>query len=244
MKEQQMKDSYNILTPIDDKIANDAIGYEHSVKWCNYMMSSKLNLRHAVNGYTYVKWLKAFKDSVPMSRKQAQEKTSIYMGTDNWKRINEWMMLDLDHVGKYRCAFYKLSHDGERALAMVEANDAFYRVMRWFDHTLDEDQLTVELMQADLNGEEAWKSLEPEGFIKMYDAVFNPESLCRKVGSSYRWINKICHMCKVRQDFFEKTTCDEVIAWFNSHIHYDGVSNFLKFLEKLQKKYAKAAQRS
>lgn len=224
------KDSYGILTPMTSYEANANTTFMHIG---DDNVPGKSNLRHCVRGLGYAKYLLGFENGNPMTRKEAAQKTNYNLGVDNWKRLMQWKVLDPAGTGKYGVIFYKLSEDGMHVIEMIKANDPFYQLMKWYDKTLDDDSRTIAIMEADLNGEDASKALMPEGFINMLDAIFNPESLCRKTGASYRWINKIVYMIKTNDEFLEKMLNVKVNDWMCNHFHWDGVENLLNLIEKI-----------
>ena len=240
-----IKDSYRIFTPMLEDEAKLALNYVNLSNYADFYESSKNNLKHAVNGFSYIKYLRAFDCGKAISRKEANKRTTgTICGPDNWKRLVGWHLLECDHKDKFGCSYWKLTEDGAKVLQMANANEPYYKVMRWYDNALNEDELISQIMKEDLAGLESWKSQMAEGFIGMFNAIFNPESLCRKTGASYRWINKIIYLCKTREDFFNKVVDPEVIAWFNGHIQFDGVQNFVNLISRMQKKLMKAKQKS
>ena len=224
------KDSYNILTPMSSAEANANTKFMHIG---DDNIPGKSNLRHCVRGFGYAKYLLGFENGCPMTRKDVTLKTKYDLGTDNWKRLMQWKVLDVAGKGKYGATIYKISEDGKYVLEMLYANDPFYQVMRWYDNTLDDESRTVAIMHADLNGEDASKALEPEGFINMLDAIFNPKSLCRKTGASYRWVNKIMHTLKTNNEFYDNMNNPKVLNWLSDHLYWDGVEKFLKCIKKI-----------
>ena len=230
-----LNDSYHILTPMASADANANTGFMHEG---DEDVPAKANLRHVVNGFSYVKYLRAYENGEAISRKIADSRCSINIGVDNWKRILDWNALAEDHIGKHRCHFWKLSDDGHAILKMADANDAYYRVMRWYDGSLNDDDRVTEIVKAELRGEEAWKANDPIGFIEMLDSLLNPESLCRKAGSSYRWMNKIMFAAKKYDSFRKHITSHEVLNWLEEHKDFDGALNLKRQLEKIAKKMA------
>ena len=96
-------------------------------------------------------------------------------------------------------------------------------------------------MKADLAGEESWKDLLPESIVDFLEALFNPSSDIRRLGSAYRWMNNFMYLLKNNDDFYDKIDSPEIMSWLEKNKdRYPDVSRFLLIFNKMQKKKKRA----
>jgi DNA-binding PadR family transcriptional regulator len=200
------------------------------------------NLAHATKGQVTMKMLMMYADG---NEHSWQEVSNTLFPRDPGKDIDCWRSLKdrnliaFSSKGPYGRKFYRITELGKDILNVLDVNDAYLNVIRWFK--VDEDETIKMLIQADLNGEDTWKCTSPEAFNNMLEALFNPESKMHKLGSCYKWMNNVMNVLKSNSEFYDKMVRPEVMSWLNSHTYYHGVNAFITKLEKIGKKKMKNA---
>lgn len=234
-----LHDSNNLLMPstmafedfpLLEKFAqqtNAQVNYWHYYK-------KALALAHATKGQVTMKMLLIYADGNEHSWQEVSTKlfpNNPGKDIDCWRSLEERELITFSSKGKYGRKFYRITYFGREVLRVLDVNNVYFRVVRWFK--LDEDKIIPAMMKADLNGEESWKDTLPESIIALLEALFNPTSKMHKLGSCYRWMNNVVWLVKHSQEFFEKIVHPDVTDWLDSHMHYYGVEKFYKILDKI-----------
>ena len=234
------KDGYDILRPSKLVMAKDRFPNINQYTLYNYRVQPN-SFIHATDKQVGIKMLKLCNEHGTCSYMQMLKALfpDKKYGHDKtlWDSLRTRKLIELSHKGKYREEFYKLTDLGKEVLEIVKINYKYYRIARWFN--IDEDKLYVEMLNADLKGEEAYCDLDPATFIELLEVLFNIDSDMHKVGSCYRWMNNIIKAIKTDSSFCKKISDSVVIDWIGSHKYLHGVEKVDKILAKAQKKHLK-----
>lgn len=209
----------------------------------NYGLREAMNLAHATTGHVTMKMLKIFEDGNEHNYREIVEKLFPEKGyghdIDCYRSLENRGMIEFSSKHSHGQKFYKITDFGQEILRVVQTNQVYFRVARWFKIKGETDICTA-MMKADLNGEESWKDLLPETLIAFLNALFNPNSEIHKLGSVYRWMNNFMYLLKTNDEFYEKIDCPEVLAWLQENKDNNvSVARFLVKFQKMQKKRAK-----
>jgi len=200
-----------------------------------YGLREAINLSHATAGLVAMKMLMMYADGNEHHWREISSKLFPDKGyghdIDCWRSLIDRSLISFSSKHAHGMKFYKITSFGREVLDIIKANDPYFRVVRWFK--IDEDEVIPAMMQADLQGEEAYRDAEPEAFINLLECLFNPGSGMRRLGSAYRWMNTVVRLIKTNCMFFEKFTMPEVTGWLDSHKHYYGIEKFYKILDKV-----------
>ena len=233
-----LHDSYGILDPMTVDTAL------RSLVHLSKRYGSSSNLLHATSNQVTMKMLKIYEDGNEHHYTDVIHILFPDRGyghdIDCWRSLVKRGMISLSSKHSHGKMFYKISDFGREVLSIVEANRLYSRISRWFK--VDDDDRCAAMMEADLRGEEAWKDLLPESFIELFEALFNPTSSLRRIGSCYRWMNNTVWLIKSNNEFYQKIDCPEVMTWLQEHKNiYRGIDKFLNIVNKAKKKWAKKA---
>ena len=178
----------------------------------------KYNLVHSTHGKVTVKMLNFYRDGNEHHYRDICKALfpdkNIGHDYDIWKSLVKHHMIAFSSKHKHGSMFYKITPAGEEVLAVADANQPYYRVMRWYG--MEEDEMISEMVKADLNGEEAYKDRDPETLIALLEELFNPSSKMRTLGSAYRWMNKVIDCLKRNSTFYDDMTSEEVMKWLEA----------------------------
>lgn len=194
-----------------------------------------MNFAHQVFGTITMKMLAVYADGNEHHYREICNKLFPDKGyghdIDCWRSLENRGLIAFSSTHARGLKFYKITDLGREVLRAVDANRPYFRVVHWFK--MKGKDITVEMMKADLNGEESWKDTLPETVINMLEQLFNPASDMHKLGSCYRWMNNVVWLVKHNQEFFEKIVHPDVTDWLDSHKHYYGVEKFYKILDRV-----------
>ena len=165
----------------------------------------------------------------------------IRFGNDTllWRSLQDSGLTELDHFGKRRRKFFRLTALGQLVVDAAKKNDVAYKVLRHFmkfKDTLD-DATMVTLM---LNPE-TFNDMTSASYVAMLEAILTPGSVLHEVGSYAYWLNKLVEALKKSEVFFNEFNCSEVTAWLESHLDNENVKCFNDVLQKIVKKHSKKA---
>lgn len=254
--EKPMCDSYKILEPTTHIFGGFSLLDEHASKMSKefdymtqvYKMSGTRytrearNLSYAVSGQVTMKMLAVYADGNEHHYDEVCKALDLAYGhdIDCWRSLIDRSMIGFSSKKGHGRKYYTITDFGKEVLRVVEANQVYFRVARWYK-IKGEDVFTA-MMKADLAGEESWKDLLPESLTALLDALFNPSSKIRQLGSAYRWMNNFMYLLKTNDEFYQKIDCPEVLSWLQQNkSRYPAISRFLKIFNRMQKKRAKAA---
>lgn len=233
-----LHDCYGILDPMPISIVFKSFPH------LNKCMVPNQAILHATPSLVTMKMLKIYEDGnehhyTDVCRELFPDK-SYGHDIDCWRSLVKRGMISFSSKHSHGKMFYKISDFGREVLSIVEANRLYSRISRWFK--VDDDDRCTAMMEADLRGEEAWKDLLPESFIELFEALFNPTSSLRRIGSCYRWMNNTVWLIKSNNEFYQKIDCPEVMSWLQEHKDiYRGIDKFLNIVYKAKKKWEKKA---
>lgn len=214
-----------------------------TTNWADRPYECKVRaLRFALPSQVVMKMLKVYGDGNSHSYQDVCRALGFYEGRDidSWRSLIDIGAIDFSYKGPRGRQFFKITGLGREVLSIVNANNAYYRIVRWFKMKGSEDDKIAAMMHADLNGEEAWKDMLPEAFIALLEALFNESSELHAIGSCWRWMNNIVSLMKNDASFFEKLDVPEVHAWLQSNAgNYYGIETFMSLMAKAKKKHAK-----
>ena len=254
--EKPMRDNYKILEPTStiltsfNKLDEYSRAYtrEYDYWTSQYKLTNKThskiarNLSYAVSGQVTMKMLAVYADGNKHHYDEVGRALGLTYGhdIDCWRSLISRSMIILSSKKAHGRKYYTITDFGKEVLRVVEANQVYFRVARWYK-IKGEDVFTA-MMKADLAGEESWKDLLPESLTALLDALFNPNSQLRLLGSAYRWMNNFMYLLKTNDEFYQKIDCPEVLSWLQQNeSRYSAISRFLKIFNRMQKKRAKAA---
>lgn len=247
-------DCYRILTPRSIYFLNCPCLSEHAAKtrevkkWnfiehtctiacVNYGLQDALRLIHATSGKVTMKMLGVYRDRNEHHYNDVCDTLGFPHGhdIDCWRSLVDRGLIAFSSKHAYGKRYYKITPFGEEVLGIVDANQVYYRVARWYK-IKGEDVFTA-MMKADLNGEESWKDLLPESINALLEALFNHQSRIHQIGSAYRWMNNFMYLVKSNNEFLEKVNAPETRSWLDEHKDkYASIRIFLKKLDQINKK--------
>ena len=193
-------------------------------------------LMYALKSRVTMKMLALYADDCEHHYEHICKQLNIPYGNDIdcWRSLIDRELIALSSKSKTGKKFYKITSLGHEVLEIAEANQVYHRVARWFKVKGDP---TIEMMKADLNGEESWKDQLPEAYIDLLEALFNPASRVRQIGSAYRWMNNVMYLAKTSPDFLEKLYSPEVQAWLSAHVAtWPGIAVFMKKIARFKQR--------
>jgi hypothetical protein len=254
--EKPMRDSYKILEPtstiltgfnkLDEYSRMRTREYDywtHQYKMTDSRQNKTArNLSYAVSGQVTMKMLAVYADGNEHHYDEVCQALDLAYGhdIDCWRSLIDRSMIGFSSKKAHGRKYYTITDFGKEVLRVVEANQVYFRVARWYK-VKGEDVFTA-MMKADLAGEESWKDLLPESLAALLDALCNPSSNIRQLGSAYRWMNNFMYLLKTNDEFYQKIDCPEVLSWLQQNeSRYPAISRFLKIFNRMQKKRAKAA---
>ena len=249
----EFHDNYGILVPRGIYFIKCPCLTEHSMKskqvrdtwWLdnsqnhyeNYGRREALNLAHATSSHITMKMLAVYRDGNEYHYHDVCKALNIAQGhdIDCWRSLVDRGLIAFSSKRSYGKQYFRITPFGQEVLEIVNANQVYYRVARWFK--IKGDDVFTAMMKADLNGEESWRDLLPETINALLEALFNPQSRIHQIGSVYRWMNNFMYLVKSNREFLEKVNVPETRAWLDSHMtSYPGVATFLKKLARINKK--------
>ncbi len=253
--EKTLCDSYKILEPTDfvfngftklDEYANTlSASYDG---WSGHKVLSNVkhakiakNLSYAVAGQVTMKMLKVYADGNEHHYNEVCDSLDLAYGhdIDCWRSLISRNMIALSSKKAYGRKFYTITDFGKEILHVIEANNVYFRIARWFK--IKGEDMYSAMLKADLAGEESWKDLLPESIVDFLEALFNPSSEIRRLGSAYRWMNNFMYLLKNNDDFYDKIDNPEVMSWLEQNKdRYPAASRFLLMFNKMQKKKKRA----
>lgn len=196
------------------------------------------NIVHSTHGKVAVKMLSFYRDGNEHHYRDICK--ALFPGKnvghdyDIWKSLVNHCLIAFSSKHSHGSMFYKITLAGEEALAIADANQPYYRVMRWY--VMEEDEMISEMVKADLNGEEAYKDRDPKTLIALLEELFNPSSKMRTLGSAYRWMNKVIDCLKENSTFYDDMTSEEVMKWLeDSKDKWPEIYAYLNVLHKVSK---------
>ena len=234
-----LKDNNSILTP-------KMLDFKSFSMLCQYALTQcerkAFNMMHSTFGLVTVNMLNVYHDGNEHHYKDVLQ--ALFPGKpyghdyDCWKSLVFKKLIKFSSKHSYGSKYYEITPLGREVLEIANANQAYFRIMRWFK--IKGEDIYAAMMKADLNGEESWKDLLPETMLELFKQLFDPDSKMRQLGSAYRWMNNVINLLKNDNDFYEKATVPEVMDWIESHRSSNiEVQNFFNVLAKIQKRKAK-----
>lgn len=209
-------------------------------KIVNYGLTESLNLIYATSGQVTMKMLKVYEDGNEHHYSEVCNALDLSYGhdIDCWRSLEKRGLIAFSSKHSRGKKYYRITPFGQEVLEIIAANQVYYRIARWFKIKGDP---TVEMMKADLAGEESWKDMLPETFNALLEALFNSSSRIRQIGSAYRWMNNLMYLLKTNPEFREKINNPETQAWIDGHINvYPGLAAFALKIKNVNKKTAKS----
>ena len=206
----------------------------------NVGMKQALNLMHATLSQVTIKMLDVYRDGKEHNYREVCKVMGLAYGhdIDCWRSLDSRGMIEFTSKHERGLKFYTITPLGKEVLEIADANQAYMRIARWFKLENKGKDITIEMMNADLKGENAWQDLMPEAVNAMLEGLFNPSSRMHQIGSAYRWMNNIAYLTKRSVRFVETLSAPETMAWLRGHMNkYSGIAKFLGMLKKSQKKF-------
>ena len=149
-------------------------------------------------------------------------------------------LMEIDHLGKYKREFFRLTALGKLVLETAKKNDIAYKVLRHFmkiDEGCDFDEKMIKIQ---LNPE-TLDDVQPEAFTNMLEAILDKKSSLYETGSYAYWCNKLIECLKKNEGFLELFNCQEVNDWLKAHTDMPTVQRFSDVFKKIIKKFKKNA---
>ena len=151
--------------------------------------------------------------------------------------LSKWRFVEVDHIGKYKRKYFRLTNLGNRVIHAACTNNVVYRVLRHFmsprkaDHSAFMDDMA------------------PASMVKMLDAILNNDSDLHKLGSYAYWCGKLLQYLKTTDGlyldssvkFFNMFNCGAVQQYLAAHADESNVKNFTKVFNRIAKTHAKRA---
>ena len=157
--------------------------------------------------------------------------------TELFKSLSINGLVELDHIGKYKRKFFRLSALGKIVLDTAKKNDVAYNVLRHFMKMdgcdFDQKMINIQLNVDTLN------DVQPESFVSLVKAILDNKSSLYETGSYAYWCNKLVECLKKNKDFFEIFNCEEVKTWLESNKSMKSVQRFIDVMNSISKKHAR-----
>lgn len=170
---------------------------------------------------------------------QVLKPRGIRFGNDTllWHSLQKSGLIELDHLGKYRRKFFRLTVLGQLVVDAAKKNDVAYKVLRHFmkfKDTLDDATMMTLMLNP-----ETFNDMTPASYVSMLEAILDTSSVLHEIGSYAYWMNKLVEALKKSEVFFNEFNCSEVNAWLESHLDNENVQRFNKIFQKTMKKHVK-----
>lgn len=194
-------------------------------------------------GNLYVKMLACMEDT-PCSYNEIYNMVLKPSGTpygndiESFKSLETNGLAEIDHLGKYKRKYMKLTQLGKLVLETAKKNHIAYKVLRHFMKF--KDDFDAYLIDVNFNVE-TMDDISPKSFVDMLAAILDDNSVLHEVGSYAYWCNKLIGTLKKNDRFFEMFDCPEVNEYLNSNSSNPSVKNFKKIFDKIAKKHARNA---
>lgn len=194
-------------------------------------------------GNLYVKMLACMED-MPCSYNEIynmvlkQRGKSFGTDIESFKNLEINGLIEIDHLGKYKRKYMKLTRLGKLVLETAKKNHIAYKVLRHFMKF--KDDFDAYLIEVNFNIE-TMDDISPKSFVDMLTAILDDNSVLHEIGSYAYWCNKLISTLKKNERFFEMFDCPEVNAWLDNNFSSPSVKNFKKIFDKISKKYARKA---
>ena len=196
------------------------------------------NLIHAVKGSVTMKMLMVYADGKEHHWDEINPMIGIPIGNDIdcWHSLINRHLIAFSSKHKRGRKFYTITPFGRDVLKIIEENNVFYRVARWFKLKGD---IYSKLLTADISGDDSpVVDLTPENFLALAKAMLDPSSELYKIGSVYKWMNSFVALTKTSRDFYEQFYTPEVVDWI-TNAPYPPAKKFLAIFKKAKKKWEK-----
>lgn len=155
-----------------------------------------------------------------------------------FKNLESQGLTELDHLGKYKRKFFRLTALGKLVLETAKKNQPAYRVLRHFMKIDENCDFYQKLVAVQLDPETA-DDTTPEAFTGMLEAILSGRSSLYEVGSYAYWCNKLVEALKKNDDFLELFNCPEVNAWLEANQTVSTVQRFNALFKKIVAKSQK-----
>ena len=192
-------------------------------------------------GNLYVKMLACMEDT-PCSYNEIYNMVLKHrgksFGTDieSFKNLEINGLAEIDHLGKYKRKYMKLTRLGKIVLETAKKNHVAYKVLRHFMKF--KDDFDSYLVEVNFNIE-TMDDISPKSFVDMLVAILDDNGVLHEIGSYTYWCNKLIDTLKKNERFFEMFDCPEVNTWLDNNLSNPSVQNFKKVFDKISKKYAR-----
>ena len=213
-------------------------------KYCEANIAKFSKYLTRTTGQMYIKMLIAMENDICSYHEiyaRVLRPRNIPFGNDTelWKNLEANGLIELDHRGKYKRRFFRLTRLGQVVIDVARKNDIAYKVLRHFMKF--KDALDEQAMISIQINPETFSDMTPESYVAMLDAILTPGSSLHEVGSYAYWLNKLVECIKKSDAFFEEFNCPEVRSWVESNMSNPNVKRFNDVFQKVIKKHAKKA---
>lgn len=190
-------------------------------------------------GNLYIKMLSCIED-MPCSYQDIYDRLLKPKGkpfgndVESFKNLEIKGLTEIDHIGKYKKKFFKLTPLGRLVLETAKKNNVAYKVLRHFMKF--KDDFDSYLVEVNFNPE-TMDDITPISFVEMLDAILNDNSVLHEIGSYAYWCHKLLDSLKKSELFFEMFNCPEVNSYLDNNVNNQNVQKFKKMLVKISEKY-------
>lgn len=157
---------------------------------------------------------------------------------ESFKNLEINGLVEIDHLGKYKRKYMRLTPLGRIVLENAKKNDVAYKVLRHFMKF--KDDFDTYLIEVNFNIE-TMDDISPNSFVAMLAAILDDNSVLHEIGSYAYWCSKLLDSLKKNERFFEIFNCPEVNEYLDNNSSNSNVQNFKKVLSKISKKYVRKA---
>ena len=258
----EFSDSNHILAPRAISFINCPLLEEYSrVKtkcwggyvdgYAKYILSNEPHMKmakalaHSHLGQVTTRMLDVYRDGGEHHYDDVCKRLGFYKGKDIdcWRSLVNKGLIKFSSKHARGRMYYTITPFGREVLGIVDANNVYYRVLRWF--SLDGDEFIQAMVKADLSGDGGYEDQLPKAFINLFDALLDPKSRIREIGSAYGCMNKVISLINNNNEFYERATCPEVMKWINDNKdksveHFAFYSKVNSICRRKEKRAAKA----
>ena len=224
-----LADSYHCLTPSSNIDLSSFPWFQvacgekaechyagHAYFYRRFNEKDIVNFVHVTHKLTYVKMLDFFRDGKSRSYRELCDKlfpTKCYgHDIDLFKHLlNKKMVAFVGNKGRLK--LYAITDFGRDILRIADANNVYYKPLRWF--MIDnEDERTTAMLKADMDGTaNTYAETSTESILDLLKAIFSKDSDITKICSRYRWFNQFVGLLKRSSSFYDACHKPEIEAW-------------------------------
>ena len=225
------------------------IGHPYATRWKQAKESKAMNvvkaLLHSTRGTVTMKMLLAYADGKEHHFKEMAKACGIQEDTDIdcWKSLVNRNLISFSSKHQRGSKYYTITNFGRFITNVIEANDVFYKTIRWFKN-IDDDQIYAKMMTHDLNTNGySFDDISPESCLKLVQSLLDESSMLFKLGSVCKWMNAFMYVLKSSRELYNHINIPEINEWLdaNKELNYATKAFYPKW-KRIQKMWLKKTQ--